>query len=137
MVRPVAEYCAVVFYPMLTDEQDELLERQQSHALKLIFGPNISTGKMREMAGIPTLRQRRLELSDKFATKAVKNPRFSHWFPIKKPSRATRSSGIVQYEEKFARCKRLKNSPLFFMCRRLNEKPGKLYCQRKKFWRER
>ena len=56
----------------MTDEQDEILERQQSHALKLIFGTNISAGKMREMAGIPTLRQRRIELCDKFANKALK-----------------------------------------------------------------
>ena len=94
---------------------------------------------MREMAGIPTLRQRRLDLSDKFAAKALKNPRFQHWFPVRRINRPTRSSAsaTIQYEEKFARCDRLKNSPLFFMRRRLIGKPGKIYGQRNKFWRER
>ena len=68
----------------MTNEQDEILERQQFHALKLIYGPNISGGKMCEKAGIPTLRQRRIDLCDKFASKAAKNPRFAQWWP-KKP----------------------------------------------------
>ena len=91
IVRLVAEYCAVVYHSQLTDEQDELLERQQSHALKLIFGPYISAGKMREMAGIPTLRQLRITLCDKFAAKAALNPRFSHWFPLRTAGRNTRT----------------------------------------------
>ena len=129
----------MVYHAQLTDEQDELLERQQSHALKLIYGPNISAGKMREMAGIPTLRQRRLELSDKFAAKTAKNPRFAHWFPLKRVGRPTRSGARTApvYEETFARCDRLRNSPLHFMRRRLNGKPGKTYGVRNQFWRER
>ena len=118
----------------MSDEQDEILERQQSHTLKLIFGPGISAGKMREKAGIPTLRQRRVELCDKFAGKAIKDPRFSRWFPLRS-GRPTRTS--VKYEEKYARCDRLKDSPLFFMRRRLNGKPGKKYGSRNQFWRER
>ena len=42
IVWPVAEYCAVAYHPQLADKQDELLERQQSHALKLIYGPTVS-----------------------------------------------------------------------------------------------
>ena len=123
-----------MFHSQLNDEQDEILERQQNHALKLIYGTGISAGKMREMAGIPTLRQRRIDLSDKFAAKALKNPRFAHWFPHK-AGRQTRTS--MKYEECYARCDRLKNSPLFYMRRRLNGKPGKTYGLRNQFWRER
>ena len=134
LVRPIAEYCAPVFHSQMTDEQDEMLERQQSHALKLIFGTNISAGKMRELAGVPTLRQRRIDLCDKFADKALKNPRFAPWFPLR-AGRPTRTS--LKYEEMHARCDRLKNSPLFYMRRRLNGKPGRTYGQRNQFWRER
>ena len=134
VVRPIAEYCAVVFHSQMTDEQDEILERQQSHALKLIFGPHISAGRMREMAGVPSLRQRRIDLCDKFAGKALKNPRFQHWFPLR-TGRSTRTA--PKYEETFARCDRLRNSPVHFFRRRLNGKPGKKYGQRNQFWRER
>ena len=77
VICPVAEYCAVMYHSQLTDEQDELRERQQSHALKLIYGPKISAGKMREMAGISTLRQTRIQLCEKFAEKAAASSCFS------------------------------------------------------------
>ena len=133
VIRPTAEYCAAAFHSQMTDEQDEILERQQSHALKLIFGPGISAGKMREMAGIMTLRQRRIDICDKFANNAVKSPRFQRWFPLR-AGRPTRT--FLKYEETYARCDRLKNSPIYFMRRRLNGKPGKTYGVRNQFWRE-
>ena len=46
-VRPVADYCDVVYHAMITDEQDELIENLQNHALKLIFGPGLSARKMK------------------------------------------------------------------------------------------
>ena len=83
---------------------------------------------MRNMAGVTTLRQRRIELCDKFAQKTANNPRFHHWFPKNKPARKSRHS--LPYREEFARCDRLKNSPLFYMRRRLNGKDGKTYGKR-------
>ena len=125
----------MVFHSQITDEQDEMLERQQSHTLKLIFGPGISAEKMREMVNIPTLRQRRIDLTDKFAAKALKETRFAHWFPLK-GGRATRTS--MKYEEEIhARCHRLRDWPLFYVRRRLNGKPGRTYGVRNQFWRER
>ena len=133
----MAEYCAVVFHAQMTDEQDETLERQQNFAMKLIFGTGISAGKMREKSGLPTLRNRRVELCDKFAEKAAASTRFGRWFPLKQSRRSTRNQGSERYAESFARCERLKNSPVFFMRRRLNGKPGKTYGLRNKVWRER
>ena len=49
MIRPVADYAAVVYHSSLTDAQDEELDRLQNHALKCIFGPH-SGRKLREMA---------------------------------------------------------------------------------------
>ena len=56
IVRPVADYCSVVYHAMLTDEQDEALERCQSHALRCIYGMNVSGSEMRRRAGVSTLR---------------------------------------------------------------------------------
>ena len=122
----------------MTDEQDDLLERQQNLILKYIYGPKISAGKMRVMSGLPTLRQRRIDICDRFAEKAKDSPRFSRWFPKKTVGRPPRK-GVVRdiYIEKYARCDRLKNSPVFYMRRRLNGKPGRSYGARNRFWRER
>ena len=38
VVRPVLDYCAVVYRPMFTDEQDHAVEDLQSQTLKSIFG---------------------------------------------------------------------------------------------------
>ena len=35
VVRPVLDYRCVVYHPMLTDEQDQIVERMQAQALKI------------------------------------------------------------------------------------------------------
>ena len=136
VVRPVAEYCAVVFHSQLTDEQDTMLERLQNHALKLIYGPGISASRMRLLADIPTLRERRISLCDKFSAKAAVSARFCRWFPLRGGRRPTR--GALKYEETFARCDRLRNSPIHYMRRRLNGKPGRIYSNiTSNFWKQR
>ena len=130
----MADYCAVAYHSGLTDEEDELLESLQSHALKYIFGPQISAGKMRAKADIPTMRQRRIELCDKFVGKALKDARFGdRWFPLN-TGRSTRVS--EKYLEVKARCDRLRDSPVHYFRRRLNGKEGKKYGERNKYWRE-
>ena len=114
MLRPVVDYGAVVYHSSLTDMQDELLERLQNHALKAIYGPGISARKMRDMADIPTLRERRIMLADKFANKCAKKTLFSHWFPMKTTRRSARHPGAEVYMERKARCDRLQNLPLFY-----------------------
>ena len=37
VVRPVLDNCCVIYHPMLTDEQDQVIERLQSQALKNIY----------------------------------------------------------------------------------------------------
>ena len=56
VVCPVADYCAVVFHSMLTDAQDEELDRCQAHALHCIYGMGTSYSEMRKKAGVTTLR---------------------------------------------------------------------------------
>ena len=136
IIRPVAEYMLEVFHPMMTDGQDEGLERLQSHALKCIYGGGLSGRRMRDMAGLLTLRERRIEQCDKFAAKCAGSERFEHWFPLKEGRRSARNGGKEKYKEEFARCKRLYNSPLFYMRRRLNGKEGREYGMRNKEFRE-
>ena len=111
VIRPVADYMAVVYHPMLSDEQDEQLERMQAQALKSIFGWEHSYAALRSRAKIPTLRQRREDMVDKFAATCAASPVFKRWFPRRERTRqASRTSEV--YVETFARCDRLRNSPV-------------------------
>ena len=132
--RPLAEYCSVVFHLMLTDQQDEQLERLQSTALRYIYGFGLSYAAMREMADISTLRSRHIEACDKFAASCLRSPRFSGWFPEARQVRDSRHALV--YKEEFARCDRLRNSPLHYMRRRLNGKAGKEYGKRNAKYRD-
>ena len=135
MLRPVADYMSEVYHAMITDAQDEDLERLQTHALRCIFGSRISGRRLREMAGVSTLRSRRIEHCDRFASRCAASDRFSDWFPLnQRRGRATR--GGEEYAEHYARCDRLVNSPLFYMRRRLNGKQGKKYGERYREYRE-
>lgn len=122
----------------MTDEMDEELDRLQNWALRIIFGPkNVGGRRLRALAGVTTLRQRRIEHCDKFATKCAKSTRFEHWFPKKQARRSTRHGDRQElYLETFARCERLRESPLFFFRRRLNGKEGKKYGERYREYRE-
>ena len=119
MLRPVAEYGCVVFHSSLTDEQDKLLDRIRNQALKCIFGPFLSGRKMRQLADMPTLWNRRIHLCNKFAKKSLSNPQFAHWFSMK-----TAKTREIFLEEK-AWCKGLVDSPLYYFRRYLNGKEGK------------
>ena len=88
-VRSTADYCDVVYHSLLTDEMDLEIERLQDKALRCIYGPRISGRRMREMANLPTLRERRIGRCDTFAKKCLKG-RFSTWFPPKTARRSQR-----------------------------------------------
>ena len=133
VIRPTLDYCSVVYHSILTDEQDQVVERLQSQALKSIYGYRASYAEMRERADVTTLRARRIEQCDRFAEKSRMNPCFEHWFP----ERAGRQGRHAeQYQEFTARTDRLNNSPLYYYRRRLNGKPGKLYGERNRKYRD-
>ena len=134
IVRPVADYCSVVYHPMMTDAQDEEMDRCQAHALRCIYGMGVSYAEMRRRAGVPTLRQRRIDQCDAFASKCLDNPKFRDWFPMKTGRTSGRSG--EKYHEKFARCNRLRNTPLYYVRRRLNGKERKDYGARNRDRRE-
>ena len=126
----------MVFHSSLTDEQDERIERLQDHALKCIYGGEKSARKLRGIAGINTLRERREELCMKFSLKCARDPVFARWFPQRTSRRSGRTNGSEQYLEEKARCERMRNSPVFFFRRLLNGKEGKSIGARNREYRE-
>ena len=87
------------------------------------------------MDEVTTLRERRVAACDKIAAKCLSVPRFAVWFPVKEPVRAESRNRDCIYLEEFARCNRLRDSPLFYMRRRMNGKEGKVYGERNKEYR--
>ena len=132
-IRPSADYCDVVYHSSLTDDLDERLERAQVGALRAIYSYKLSGRKLRELANVDTLRERRIKHCDKFAQKCADSDRFKSWFPLKT---ARSARGGEKYVESYARCDRLLNSPLFYMRRRLNGKVGRTYGERNREFRE-
>ena len=122
-MRPVAEYSSVAWHSLLTREQSENIERQQSQALKHIYGYKMSARKMRAKAGLDRLEDRREAACLKFAKKCSTGDRFGAWFERNVTgTRDRRSVGNYKdYVQPRARTDRHNNSPLNY-CRRLLNK---------------
>ena len=69
-----------------------------------------------------------------FANKCIGNPRFRNdWFPEARRGRNTRQK--THFHKEYARCEHLKNSPVFYMRKRLNRGEGKRYGKRQCYFR--
>ena len=119
-MRPIAEYVSVAWHSMLSAEQSAYLEKQQTQALRHIYGHGPSAAKMRRSAGIDLLHTRRENSCRIFAKKAVCNPKFSRWFQLRRPSPYEKRSNREKYIEPTARTDRYRKSPLNHLRRILN-----------------
>ena len=124
-IRPVAEYASPAYHSLLPAYASESIERQQTQAMKNIFGWGQSARKMRETAGIETLWRRRENATLKFAKKAQKDTRFTHWFPQRVEGRGSRTRNPRPFLEKVSRTDRNRNAPLNYMIRLLNREAEK------------
>ena len=118
-VRPVLEYCCTVFHPLLTREQEDVLESFQRKVFRLCYGDKSYSEEVDE-GRIETLRDRREKASDVFVTKALKNRKFDRWFPARgEPGMELRSRRPVAETE--ARTCRNYNGPIAAFRRRAND----------------
>ena len=122
MIRPCAEYASPVWHSLLTVNQSESIERQQSQALKNIYGVGVSARKMRQQANIERLWARRESACKKFVQKNINNPRCEGWFVTRpKPSYPRRTGTTYRtYAEPTSRTDRHRNSPVNYARRLLN-----------------
>ena len=81
MLRPLLEYCHVIYHALITEEQSNVIERQQKRALKVIYGFDKDYGDLCSLSGLTTLQERRTIAFEKFANNLVLNERYSSWFP--------------------------------------------------------
>ena len=75
-IRPVAKYAVPAFHSMIPEYLSDLLEQQQTLALKNIYGVGRSLESMRKEAGLETLKDRRESATKKLTQKSQKNIRF-------------------------------------------------------------
>ena len=119
---PMHDYCSTVFNSSLTQTQSGQLERLQAMALKAIYGFDHSYCYVLSISGQSPLKVRQDKRVDSFAQCCVTNQRYSAWFPLHQAAKVTRNP--LPYDEERARTKRLYNSPIFHLRRRLNGREG-------------
>ena len=71
--------------------------------------------------GLETLSSRREYLCLTFAQKCVKNKRTEHMFPLNKKQHEMNTRKKEKYKVNFANTNRMKNSPIIYMQKLLNE----------------
>ena len=122
LIRPVVEYASPAWSSMLTAEQSERLERQQTQALKNIYGAGLSAQKMRLKADIPTLKTRRDKAGLSFIKRCINNERCTAWFSERNAHLHSRRRNVCypRYYERTARTDRFRNSPKNYLIRQLN-----------------
>ena len=119
-IRSVLESSAVVWHSSLTTGQELELERVQKVALRVILKNNYeSYDQALKVSGLISLKERRVQLCMKFATKCVKSERNRDMFPRKQFVRTTRNP------EKFivtsSKTDRLMDSAIPYMQKLLND----------------
>ena len=118
-VRPVIEFCSVIYHPLLTKGQSEELEKMQKQAAKLAFGWEKSYTVICAEQGIETLKTRREKYN--FIIKTLNTERFSSsWFPLREQNNHNLRDRRP-YTETQAKTQHYYNSPLSFMRRRAND----------------
>ena len=118
-MRSVLEYSSPVYHSQLNGKLNNLLEKVQKQALKIIFGYQKTYEELLEEAGMEKLEVRRQKAFGKFAEKSLQNEKYSsRWFPKRELVRLNRHTS--PYLEEKAQGSRLYNSPLFAMRRFLN-----------------
>eukprot|EP00057_Strongylocentrotus_purpuratus_P023620 XP_011678094.1 PREDICTED: RNA-directed DNA polymerase from mobile element jockey-like [Strongylocentrotus purpuratus] len=119
-IRPILEYCFVVWHFSLTLHQENQLERVQKRALRTILaGGYESYQRALSACDLLSLKERREDLCRVFANKLFKN--FRHWLPESQSSnRQLRHSNRLR--ELKCRTQRYKNSAIPQIIKLLNSK---------------
>ena len=125
-IRPSVEYASIIYHPLIPEYLSNKLEQVQKQAVKIILGHNVDYAELVKNGELETLKDRRIEASLRFATKAANSPRFGPiWFKEAQfNDREVRSTTRLKYVEPFCRTERSRNNPLNYMTRLLNEHLG-------------
>ena len=127
-VRSVLELAVPVWQPALTQHETKQIERVQRCALYIILGEEYTHyDQALTMLDCDNLNERRVKLCDKFAKKALKSPRYEHWFTYNNeplPTLNTRGAENrvrTMFKPVQTRTDRYQKSPLPYLTNALNK----------------
>ena len=106
----------MVWHSSLTKQNEEDLERVQKSAVRIILGKDYEKyDEALAEANLELLRDRRQELSLKFAIKCLKSTRTNEMFPKREKEHLMQNRNSEKYEVQSAKTNRLKNSAIPYM----------------------
>ena len=127
-VRSVLELAVPVWHPALTKYESRQIERVQRSAFYVILGEEYQNYENAlDILGSETLDDRRVKLCQKFARKAIRNPKYTNWFcpdnrgsfqNIKTRGYQTKSFNVKPVH---TRTYRFEKSPIPYMTKLLND----------------
>ena len=119
-VRCMLELAVPVWAGAVTQAEIDDIERVQKGALHVILGENYINYRIAlNMTDLETLELRRTKLCLKFALKAEKHPKFTHWFKRKFANNTRQKQ--YKYYTVTGRTSRLMKSPISHLINLLNE----------------
>ena len=122
-IRSLLEQSCVVWNSMLTEQNINDLERVHKTVLKLILkNEYLDYNNALLKLDLPTLSQRRKYLCENFALKNINNEKMKHHFRENPNLHNMTTKNPEKYMVSFAHTERLKNSPVIYMQKLLNQK---------------
>ena len=122
IIRPSAEYCSVVYHSLIPKYLSDKLEAFQKQAMKIVYNYDVDYNQLVDDGKIESLHQRRVDACLKFANKASRSPRYGGWFKQNPETmRNARPTTRKKYFEPLCKTERMRNNPLNYMTRLLNE----------------
>ena len=119
-IRSMLEYCSVVWHSSITEEENRNIERVQKTALRITFGEDyLDYSNALKMTGLLTLKERRTQLSLKFAQNCLKTGKGADLFPLNPKTVNTRPH--EKYFVTPAHTDRLATSTVPYLQRLLNK----------------
>ena len=121
-IRSLLEQSCTVWNSGLTEENITDLERIQKTACKLILQESYqSYENALKVLDLENLEERRETLCIQFAKKCLKNDKMKYLFPKNNKTHPMKTRNEEQFEVNYSNTDRLRNSPIIYMQRLLNE----------------
>ena len=120
-IRPIFDYCACVYHSMMNANMEQKLEKIQKSALKMIYGFDKSKEQLYSLSGLPTLKERRDQLFERFCMKLYSNPRFKEEWLEERTFTGPNLRRQRILIEKPSRTNRLYKCPIYAIRRKLND----------------
>ena len=114
------EYAVAAWASSITKNEIQQIERIQKAALAIIYGQNYTNYQNAlVLSGLVSLADRRNDICLNFAKKAIKHPKYQHWF-VKEENSANTRRKKPYLKPVSARTSKFAKSPIAYLTNLLN-----------------